>query len=469
MTLSRRRELLLLLGIALAARAITFGNPAVHIDEQFYFVTAHAMAQGAWPYVDVWDRKPAGLFLLYLPAAGLPMPWGIWAYQGLALLSAVATAAIIARLARIAGWRAGATLAAIAYLLWINLAEGQGGQSPIFYNTLVAGAALLICGERGSSATRGLAAMALVGLALQVKYSVVFEGIFFGLWIVARHWLAHRRPLATAALAVALVMVALLPTIAVAATYAAAGHFEAFRYANFHSILQRRADPWTEQLLNLLGIALILSPLIAMAGVTLAQRRWTIDRLFLFAWLGAALGGFLVFGSWFEHYGLPVMVPAAICAAGAMGEHRDVRRWALPLLAIVAIGGQVLLTMKLLRRGTPGQFRAVAAAIGQGPGCLWVYSGEPMFYPWSGRCAATRFIFPSHLSRTREQGAIGVDEWAEIRHIFASRPEVVVLRPPYTGERPEIHALVLAGLARGYRETAAIQQGNRVTRVFRRN
>ena len=30
--------------------------------------------------------------------------------------------------------------------------------------------------------------MALVGIALQIKYSVVFEGVFFGLWLVVAGW-----------------------------------------------------------------------------------------------------------------------------------------------------------------------------------------------------------------------------------------------------------------------------------------
>ena len=59
----------ILLIAAIAVRAIAFGNPVVHVDEEFYFVTAQRMLDGALPYVDIWDRKPIGLFLIYLPAA----------------------------------------------------------------------------------------------------------------------------------------------------------------------------------------------------------------------------------------------------------------------------------------------------------------------------------------------------------------------------------------------------------------
>ena len=75
----------ILLLVAIVARAATFGNPIVHVDEEYYFVTARSMLDGALPYVDIWDRKPIGLFLLYVPAAALGMPFGIWAYQAMAL------------------------------------------------------------------------------------------------------------------------------------------------------------------------------------------------------------------------------------------------------------------------------------------------------------------------------------------------------------------------------------------------
>lgn len=118
---------LVLLGVALLVRAATFGNPVVHVDEEFYFLTARTMLEGALPYVDVWDRKPIGLFLVYLPAAALGMPLGIWAYQAMALGCVVATALLVARLADRAGWSRGALPAAIAYVLWLNFLDGARG------------------------------------------------------------------------------------------------------------------------------------------------------------------------------------------------------------------------------------------------------------------------------------------------------------------------------------------------------
>ena len=184
-TTSANHRLLILLAVAILARALTFGNPVVHVDEEFYFFTGHSVWQGAWPFVDVWDRKPVGLFLLYALPAAFGFPAGIWAYQAMALASVVATGWLIARMAERLGWGVGATAAGIAYILWLDLLGGQGGQAPVFYNLLMMGAAWAILeSDRRGLRSLGLAAMTLVGLVLQIKYSAVVEGVVFGLWLL---------------------------------------------------------------------------------------------------------------------------------------------------------------------------------------------------------------------------------------------------------------------------------------------
>jgi hypothetical protein len=46
-------------------RSPAYGDPDVNLDEEFYLVVADRMMHGAIPCVDIWDRKPIGLFLIY--------------------------------------------------------------------------------------------------------------------------------------------------------------------------------------------------------------------------------------------------------------------------------------------------------------------------------------------------------------------------------------------------------------------
>lgn len=467
-----------LLMVGAAVRAPVFGNPVVHVDEEFYFTVARAMLDGALPYVDIWDRKPIGLFLLYVPAAALGYPTGIWAYQAMALACAVATAGMIARIAARAGWERGAPFAAIAYLLWLNLLEGQGGQAPVFYNLPMVLAAACIAPTRGGNPDadtrfrRGVVAMLFVGLSLQVKYSVVFEGLFFGLTLLWREWRVERDPRRLCLRGCVWAGVAMAPTALAWAGYVLAGHGNAFVFANFTSILARKPDPVEEQLANLGSILVLAGPLALLAlvglrrGLRVAQTHavagWTM------AWLGVAALGLLAVCPYFDHYALPMLVPAAIGTAAFFQRSGAGRGAGVVLLALALVAGQVLLHVKAQLRGTAAQFAEVTRVIGQGPGCLYVFSGSPMLYPATGRCAATIFRFPSHIGRVREDGALPVRQGAELDRILATKPAVVVLRDPYNGEREDLRARVEARMRAEHYRLDLVPLGGQTIEVWKR-
>jgi hypothetical protein len=450
----------ILLVAAVAVRALAFGNPVVHVDEEFYFVTAQRMLEGGLPFVDIWDRKPIGLFLLYVPAAALGVPLGIFAYQLMALACVLLTALLIERLAQRAGWGAGGLFAGLLYIFMLGFGDGQGGQAPVFYNLLTAAAMALALPCTASAESmrlrrgRAVAAMALVGVALQIKYSVLFEGVFLGLWLL---WREHRlgvAPIRIARFAALLVAVALAPTLLAWGVYVALGHGEAWFYANFGSILDRKSDPADVLLRAFLKVALILAIPLIVSGlsrhVPVREESEHPVRALFFGWLIAAVFGLIVFGSWFNHYALPVMLPVALCCAGFVGSHRIGRAIVGPaMLVAAAVGGEYVAWSAAWHRGNAQQLEALAEAVGRGPGCLYVYSGNTILYAYTGRCTVTPWIFPSHLSRERENGALGVDQLAEIERIFARRPAVVTMRPEYHGERAESHRLALRKLGEG--------------------
>ncbi|WP_051124821.1 hypothetical protein [Sphingomonas sp. PAMC 26605] len=462
--------------VALLARMVTFGDPVIQVDEEFYYVNAHAMWRGALPYVDIWDRKPIGLFLLYMPAAWLPLRWGVLAYQALATLSLILTALTVAQLARRAAWGAGALAAALAYVLWPNLLNGVGGQSPIFYNLPMAVAAALIvaAGDRRRRRALGCGAMALVGVALQIKYSAVFEGIFFGLWLLAQEWRARHSPLALLSYGAGLVALSLAPTAVALGYYTSIGQADAFVFANFLSIAHRNADPAAEMIRNGGTLVLLLSPLVAMAfGAPAEVREVRIGgdgaaRRFLFAWFAVAVLGVIVFGTWFDHYGLPVLVPGCACAAGFFANPRFGRRIGPAILILVALVGQIVVLVNLRARGDAATFAALSRAVGRGPGCLYVYSGTTMLYAGTGRCRVSRYVVPAHLNRARENGATGVEQAREVRRILALHPAVVVMRPPFSGERSDIRHIVGAAMARAYRVVAVRPMGHELITVYKR-
>uniref|UniRef100_UPI00195482AF hypothetical protein n=1 Tax=Enterobacter hormaechei TaxID=158836 RepID=UPI00195482AF len=92
----------------------------------------------------------------------------------------------VARIARNLSGPHGAAAAGVVYFLYLGVFGGEGGQSPVFYNFFVALAAWTMIGvvRRANFGAfgfgGGLVAMLLIGVAMQVKYTALFEGLFFG-------------------------------------------------------------------------------------------------------------------------------------------------------------------------------------------------------------------------------------------------------------------------------------------------
>jgi hypothetical protein len=185
------------------------------------------MHHGALPYVDVWDRKPFGLFAIYYLITGIsPAPI---AYQIAASLFAAATAAVIAALG--ARWTkpVGGLLAGVCYLFWLAPTQGFGGQTPLFYNLFIAGAALLLVRsrqhlKRGVIGRDAVLCMLLAGCAVTIKTTALFEAAFLGLfavWTVARSGHGGAVTLRHAALYAA---IGAAPMLLIGAAYWLGGH-----------------------------------------------------------------------------------------------------------------------------------------------------------------------------------------------------------------------------------------------------
>ena len=452
--------LAVLLLLALALRAPDFGNPIIHTDEQYYLLVGDRMWHGALPYIDLWDRKPIGLFLIYAATRVLPGD-GIVAYQVVALLFAVATAWAIGRAARqIGATQAGALIAGAAYLVWLPLLSGRAGQSPVFFNLFMATGAVLMLrlpdlARRGAVwaiIASGAGACLLAGLAIQTKYTPAVEGAMFGL----AHLYYLRRAGAdlavSAATAFLWLTLGLAPTLAVIGYYHHLGPaaFQAFWYDNFASIFHRAAYSYPAELTvrRLAGISAQLL-LLAVCAVVTARRDWQrADIRLAVAWLGAALVPFILLGVYFDHYALPLLPPILTLAAVTFGRQHRVA------LGIVAAGLAVFTVEAAVRPDDAPGVRALARVVkaNSRSRCPYVFIGDAIVYHLADTCLPTAYAFPSTLAYAPERGSTGTDEAAEVRRILATRPPVIVSASRPLAEWNEAsRAAVAAAVARDYR------------------
>ncbi|WP_375393932.1 ArnT family glycosyltransferase [uncultured Sphingomonas sp.] len=454
----RGRVPLILLALAVATRVWDVGNPIVHVDEQYYLLVGDRMLRGALPYVDIWDRKPIGLFAIYAAIRLLPGN-GIVAYQLVALLFAAATAWVVERMARKVGGSRGAALAAgAAYLVWLPLLSGRAGQSPVFYDLFVTLSALLslrlpeLAGERrvGAIVGNGAIVCLLAGLAIQTKYTPAVEGAYFGVVHLVYLRRARARWRVTGAAAMAWIVLGLAPTALVVAIYWAKGPavFAAFWFANFSSILLRHGYPASKIAMRLLGTWAQLSPLAIAAGVALYAGPRGGVRGIAFGWLAAALVGYAMIGAFFDHYALPLAAPLCVAAAPTFSRYRRA------MIVALAAGCAVFAVKLALRTDDRAAIHAVArtmAANDHGR-CPYVFAGDSILYHLAQACLPTAYAFPSTLAYAPEQGATGIDEAGEVARIMTAAPPVVVtLDHPLADWNVRSLTVMRAALARDYR------------------
>lgn len=423
-----------LLLCAFAIRAVQFGNPVIHIDEQFYLLVGDRIWRGDWPYIDSWDRKPVGLFLLYAAVRGLGGD-GILAYQIVATLFAGATAIVIQRIAAAVAPAGAAFMAGILYLLLLMANGGDGGQAPVFYNLLVALAAWIVMrlpdvADGRSALTRACLAMGLIGIALQIKYTAVFEGVYLGLVLVA--FLYQGRAGRIVPIAALLAAIAVLPTLAALLAYVAAGRGEAFVFANFISIFARPRSMAGDAVPRLLQILLATSPVMLFTLLSAAfPRAWPtgLRRPFLLGWAAAAVAGLLIFGTYHDHYALAILLPLSVCSAPILGLAGWGRALGLGTIAVAVTAGALVLALTPDRHETGIAVQRIAARVKpHADDGLFVFSGEPIVYYLTGARPPTPFHFPTLLSEARDAATMGIDPLAELDRVMRGAPRFVVTR-----------------------------------------
>jgi len=448
----------LMVAITLAARGANLGNPDYHADESFYLLVGSAMHQGAIPYVDIWDRKPPGLFVFFWLLSGIAP--SVLSYQIAAIGFVAATAVVVSRLASRWSGRLGAVLAGATYIAWLQPLLGGGGNAPVFYNLFVASAVLLLVRrieQREASinlAEAGLAAL-LCGVAVSFKPTAVFEGAFVVLAFVIIEWRRTQNWRRAAFVLAITGMAASLPMLAAVLWYALQGDLATFVQAtvlsSFHKTGANPAVFWVAvRYLAALTFLLVASAALGCNSWLETRRNGDFAAL-MFWWLGASIAGFLAVPNFYSHYALPLVPVLAVFSAPFL-DKRPVGQ----VLASLSIGWALVLGQSFQftqAAQVKEQFeRVVAVAKANMPTkTLYVFDGSPWLYAATGAVLPTRFVFPEHLMMRTEASAIGVDPLKELAAVLSRRPDVIVVADfPRPDGNPAAFALLRGSLRRDY-------------------
>ncbi len=254
--------------------------------------------------------------------------------------------------------------------------------------------------------------------------------------------------------------VALVPTLLAAGFYVLIGHGQEFFQANFLSILQKE-QPDNFSVLKFLRISgMDLEALLLITGFAVAflvrRKLFAAPIPFVLLWGAFSVVDFFAIGSYYDHYALPLLVPATIICA--------------PLLGTVtggAVGMALFVWISLLVIGFPldrfrqfDQPRVAAMVDAARPytahGCIYLNDGPPIVYLLTDSCLPSRYPFPAHLHDTTEADAVNATR--RMAKLLALRPSVIFVpdKPTLQPANLVTAAMLNAALAGDYQLVAIL-------------
>ncbi|WP_296681093.1 hypothetical protein, partial [Novosphingobium sp.] len=395
---------------------------------------------------------PVGLFLLYYLFAGISD--NVLAYQIPAWLFASATAWVIARIA--ARWTnaQGALLAGASYLFMLGPLEGFGGQTPVFYNLMIAGAAWLVLQslpalDAGKPGWRMLAAMALAGAALTFKQTTMFEAAFFGLFAAWRLWQSDVNRWRAAGWIAVWIIVGLAPTASAAAWYAIHGYWASYYSAMVTANLKKTNPSVIEIATSALALILRLYPILAISllGLKLPDQPKSprTDVLFSLLWIAASICGIATIPNFYTHYALPGLAPIVVLCGLAMGR-REIGVFLFAFVAAFTLLLYPALNTSDHRQSINGM-AAMSEAIREhgGERGVLIYDGPPLLYVMSRTHPLSPLAFPPHLNHWRERNVSQFNTQREVINILQKQPGVIVttVTPTYTPGNGQTRQIVM--------------------------
>jgi len=184
----RIRLWLALLVVVIAARLPALAHPRAIDDEQIYSVAAREMLHGGRPYLDVVERKPPLLFVVYAAVLGAAGPRNWPALHFTAIAWTLATMAGLYLILRRRFDRETAAIAALLYALYAMWADYRSLalNGELLMNLPIVLAILVtFAPDRPRWRPELMLAGALIGIAALLKQPAGIAGLAIGLYVLS--------------------------------------------------------------------------------------------------------------------------------------------------------------------------------------------------------------------------------------------------------------------------------------------
>jgi 4-amino-4-deoxy-L-arabinose transferase-like glycosyltransferase len=423
---------------AVLLRMLSFGYSVIDHDESTYIVIARELLEGKIFYIDVWDTKPPGIFLIFM---------GILKLGGVSVVAVRVAAAIFIAFtafflflaARRWGFaKSHSAIAGISYILMTSVHEWNfAANSEIFFNFFTA-LGLWFFLAKSRAYIPFLAGLAF-GLGFIIKFYVLFD--LFALWLfhlfTARGRAYSGSPGGLAKYSLRMALGFLLPISALMWYFASAGLFPEFRFATFE-LPGNYVSPFRFQ--RALGFFsefhLVYLPFAITALLLIF--RGSDRRLAFFAalWMGMVWIIVILPGKYFHHYYFQLLPPLAFLMAAAPDPSIGIKnlfkaraKVLVPvLLALIVAWSLSLQYRKYIAR--PDLPREIAALLEQrmSPEDKLYTNYSTILYAYLERSPLHRYVHPTLITDKNHREAVGIDVPMVMQNVTGQQPEWLVIR-----------------------------------------
>lgn len=303
---------ILFLLLALFLRYPSFGYTAIDWDEITYSLIGEGWLQGKLPFRDLWDIKPIGIYLIYAIIHGI-FGFSVFAIRVSTLLVVVFSAFVIWLLLRRVN-RSFAFTAGFGFLILFSyFLNGLSGNTELFYLCLeTIGVWFLFYGKKQYRILSPLA----FGFAFIIKYNTAFDIVgFYFLHLYLNRRKILKNPTSIFSYGI-LYSIAILPFILSTIWIFYAGLGDSF--IETHKILfsnYAKKVTFIEKIFSLQTYPLLAVLLLFQLSTFLlyfAKRQVPKILILSLIWSMTAFLAATWTGYFFEHYYLPMIVPAVI-------------------------------------------------------------------------------------------------------------------------------------------------------------
>lgn len=447
--------------LSLFFRFWSFFDSVIDRDESLYFLIAHSFLNGIPPYVEVWDNKPPGIFILFSLSI-LIFGDSITSIRILACLSVASTSYFLYKIAKLISKNNEkiGLLAGILYLVFSLSNNGVAANAEILFAPFVALAFYLLFKDTKYRSFTFFIIGVLLGIAMQIKYVVLMDFIAFLVIVSTRLFFKTNKgnKLKTTLIKVYSFSILgfILPFLLTIIYFITVGHFDEYFYATLISN-SKYIDAtafYLRNLLSALGIQiytdfpLYLCLILSLIYIKSSKEISLKDKMNLgnlICWFSFTFLATLVSKRFIGHYYLQLLPP--LCLISSYIIVKTVNKQTIKskrdifLISVSILIGLITLYPHLQKNTKLVLDRYIKQTYSEEKEVLianyikkqispndyiYIINYQPIIYYLVSAKLPTKYVFPSHLISYYSE-ITGINPVEELTSIMNKKPLYVLL------------------------------------------